>query len=45
MAEYHESIQDGKIGANDASHLLAGTTQLQKMLLRMKLHLETDAPY
>ena len=42
MAEYHESIQDGTISANEARRLLAETTQLQKVLLRMKLHLESD---
>ena len=42
MAEYHESIQDGTISINEAKRLLAETTQLQKVLLRMKLHLEGD---
>ena len=42
MAEYHESIQDGTISVNEARRLLAETTQLQKVLLRMKLHLEND---
>ena len=42
MAEYHESIQDGTISINEARRLLSETTQLQKVLLRMKLHLETD---
>ena len=45
MAEYHESIQDGTISANEARRLLAETTQLQKVLLRMKLHLEGDVTY
>lgn len=42
MAEYHESIQDGTISINEARRLLSETTQLQKVLLRMKLHLESD---
>ncbi len=42
MAEYHESIQDGTISINEAKRLLNETTGLQKVLLRMKLHLEGD---
>lgn len=42
MAEYHESIQDGTISINEAKRLLTETTALQKVLLRMKLHLEGD---
>lgn len=42
MAEYHESIQDGTISINEAKRLLQETTALQKVLLRMKLHLEGD---
>ncbi len=42
MAEYHESIQDGTISINEAKRLLAETTGLQKVLLNMKLHLESD---
>lgn len=42
MAEYHESIQDGTISINEAKRLLNETTSLQKVLLRMKQHLEAD---
>lgn len=42
MAEYHQSILDGKITANEARRLLAETQQLQRVLLEMKLHLEEE---
>ena len=42
MAEYHQSIQDGKITINEARRLLAETQQLQRVLLEMKLHLEEE---
>lgn len=42
MAEYHESIQDGKITMTEARRLLSETQQLQRVLLEMKLHLEEE---
>lgn len=42
MAEYHQSIEDGKITINEARRLLAETQQLQRVLLEMKLHLEEE---
>lgn len=40
MAEYQQSIEDGVITVNEAKRLLRETTQLQKVLIDMKLHLE-----
>jgi len=42
MAEYHQSIMDGKITATEARRLLAETQALQKVLIEMKLHLEDE---
>lgn len=42
MAEYQESIADGRITVNEAKRLLRETTQLQQVLLEMKLHLENE---
>jgi hypothetical protein len=43
MAEYHQSIQDGVISANEARRLLRETLELQQVLVDMKLNLE-DGP-
>lgn len=43
MAEYQQSIEDGVISVNEAKRLLRETTQLQKVLIDMKLHLEKEA--
>ncbi len=42
MAEYNQSIQDGRITVNEAKRLLRETTELQKILIEMKLHLEDE---
>jgi hypothetical protein len=42
MAEYQQSIQDGVISVNEAKRLLRETTELQKVLIDMKLHLESE---
>lgn len=42
MGEYHESIQDGIITANEAKRMLSETLALQSVLLEMKLHLEDE---
>ena len=42
MGEYHVSIQDGVISANEAKRLLAETLSLQSILVDMKLHLEDE---
>lgn len=42
MAEYQQSIDDGVITVNEAKRLLRETTQLQKVLIDMKLHLEDE---
>ncbi|WP_417720062.1 hypothetical protein [Salipiger sp.] len=42
MAEYHQSIQDGVISANEARRLLRETLAIQKVLIDMKLHLEDE---
>lgn len=42
MAEYHQSILDGKITVNEARRLLSETQALQKVLLEMKMHLEDE---
>lgn len=42
MGEYHRSIEDGVISANEAKRLLKETTMLQQVLIEMKLHLEDD---
>ena len=43
MAEYNQSIGDGKISINEAKRLLAETLAIQKVLIDMKLHLEDEA--
>jgi hypothetical protein len=43
MAEYQQSIEDGRITVNEAKRLLRETTQLQQVLIEMKLHLEEEA--
>jgi hypothetical protein len=40
MSEYHQSIADGAISANEARRMLRETTELQKVLMEMKLRLE-----
>lgn len=42
MAEYHQSIEDGIITANEARRLLKETLAIQKVLIDMKLHLEDE---
>ncbi|MGH1416091.1 MAG: hypothetical protein ACRBB0_21570 [Pelagimonas sp.] len=42
MAEYHQSIEDGVISANEAKRLLKETLQIQKVLIDMKMHLEDE---
>ena len=43
MAEYNQSIEDGKISINEAKRLLTETLAIQKVLIDMKLHLEDEA--
>lgn len=43
MAEYQQSIADGKITVNEAKRLLKETTMLQQVLVDMKLHLEEES--
>jgi len=43
MAEYQQSIEDGVITINEAKRLLRETSQLQQVLIDMKLHLEEEA--
>ncbi|MEB8387599.1 hypothetical protein OO012_10195 [Rhodobacteraceae bacterium KMM 6894] len=42
MAEYQQSIDDGVITVNEAKRLLRETSQLQRVLIDMKLHLEDE---
>ena len=42
MAEYNQSIGDGKISINEAKRLLTETLAIQKVLIDMKLHLENE---
>ena len=42
MGEYNQSIEDGIISVNEAKRLLKETTELQKVLIDMKLHLEHE---
>ncbi|MCC1493769.1 hypothetical protein [Cognatishimia sp. F0-27] len=42
MAEYHQSIADGVITANEAKRLLKETLTIQQVLIDMKLHLEDE---
>lgn len=43
MAEYQQSMEDGKITVNEAKRLLKETTMLQKVLIDMKLNLEDES--
>lgn len=43
MSEYQQSIEDGVITVNEAKRLLRETTELQKVLLDMKIHLEEES--
>ena len=43
MAEYNQSIQDGRISINEAKRLLTETLAIQKVLIDMTLHLEDEA--
>ncbi|MEW9919605.1 hypothetical protein AB2B41_08325 [Marimonas sp. MJW-29] len=43
MAEYQQSIEDGRISVNEAKRLLKETTLLQQVLVDMKLNLEDEA--
>jgi hypothetical protein len=43
MAEYNQSIEDGKITINEAKRLLRETLELQRVLLDMKIHLEEES--
>ena len=42
MAEYQQSIDDGVITVNEAKRLLKETTNLQQILIEMKLHLADE---
>ena len=42
IAEYSQSIEDGVISVNEAKRLLRETTELQKVLVDMKLNLEKE---
>ena len=42
MGEYHVAIDDGVISVAEAKRLLRETTQLQQVLIAMKLHLEEE---
>lgn len=42
MAEYNQSIQDGRISINEAKRLLVETVAMQRVLLDIKLHLEDE---
>src|SRR6056297_3166227 len=42
MSEYHQSIADGVISANEARRLLRETLALQQVLVDMKLNLEDE---
>jgi hypothetical protein len=43
MAEYQQSIDDGVITVNEAKRLLRETSQLQRVLIDMKLNLEDES--
>ncbi|KIN62004.1 hypothetical protein Z946_860 [Sulfitobacter noctilucicola] len=43
MAEYQESMEDGRISVNEAKRLLKETTMLQQVLVDMKLNLEEES--
>lgn len=42
MGEYHQSIEDGVITANEARRLLRETLEIQKVLIDIKMHLEDE---
>lgn len=42
MSEYQQSIEDGVITVNEAKRLLKETSQLQQVLIDMKLNLEDE---
>ncbi len=42
MAEYQQSMEDGKISVNEAKRLLKETSLLQQVLVDMKLNLEEE---
>lgn len=43
MAEYQQSMEDGKISVNEAKRLLRETSMLQQVLVDMKLNLEEES--
>lgn len=43
MGEYNTSIDDGVISLNEAKRLLKETTEIQQVLLDMKVHLERES--
>ncbi len=43
MAEYQQSMEDGRISVNEAKRLLRETTMLQQVLIDMKLNLEEES--
>jgi hypothetical protein len=43
MAEYQQSIEDGKITVNEAKRLLKETSMLQQVLVDMKMNLEDES--
>lgn len=43
MGEYNNSIEDGIISLNEAKRLLRETSDIQQVLLDMKLHLEQES--
>ena len=43
MGEYNTSIEDGVISLNEAKRLLRETSDIQQVLLDMKLHLEQES--
>lgn len=45
MAEYNQSIADGKISINEAKRLLHETQAIQRVLLDVKLHLEDETAH
>lgn len=43
MAEYNDSIADGVISLNEAKRLLRETSDIQQVLMDIKLHLEKES--
>ncbi|KIN70812.1 hypothetical protein Z945_3276 [Sulfitobacter noctilucae] len=43
MAEYQQSMEDGRISVNEAKRLLKETSLLQQVLVDMKLNLEDES--